>query len=437
MTTPPAAEPAFLYPSSRQFPFDEACEQTVRALAARDWNVPGITVGFDVYGSGETKYRLARTIAGDDFRLQFGRIQGRTGRWNDTAAVARLTIPGKELSVYADESGPVLHVYAGDDWDRDKDRFINGLKVHSKLNREARWYLRYTGSCDCRGARHTHPGRRAPVLVNDSDLGREYDRRPGEPAVYPTLQVFGEFTRWLTATLLPRILQTPTARPGGSDRRDFFTAPAQPWTPELGSRIGPVFCFGESSDFERIRQGRRDPGRLDPAERYALAGTGYRLLPLSTPNDGTVPETAYDGYLWCGTGTVTALTPVQALRIPGHIRTSSERFAFQITPRSADGIWIADNAPYETRRTELFTQIKPRQRLTDPELADAERARARTLIPVTAYTGGYTDPVILINRELAFNEISLASGPWPERHRNTPARRRPSAGPSARQDRQP
>lgn len=34
----------FLYPTSRKFPFDDACGDVVRGLEARNWDVPGITV---------------------------------------------------------------------------------------------------------------------------------------------------------------------------------------------------------------------------------------------------------------------------------------------------------------------------------------------------------------------------------------------------------
>ena len=87
MTTATSMEPRFLYPQSRQFPFDEVCEQIVRALEERNWSVPGITVDFDVYGTGDEKYRLVRHIKGDDFKLWFCRPQALMGRWNDTAAV--------------------------------------------------------------------------------------------------------------------------------------------------------------------------------------------------------------------------------------------------------------------------------------------------------------------------------------------------------------
>ena len=156
--------PTFLYPKSRQFPFDEVCEQIVRALEERNWRVPGIKVEFDTYGRGTRQYRLVRYIKGDDFRLWFCRVQANMGDWNDTAAINEIVIPGKDLRVYEDESGPTLYVYVGRNWRRDREAFINHSKVNSKLMGEPRTYLKYSGSCDCRaaGTPHAHNRRRPP-----------------------------------------------------------------------------------------------------------------------------------------------------------------------------------------------------------------------------------------------------------------------------------
>ena len=127
--------PKFLYPHSRQFPFDEVAEKIVRAIERRNWKVPGITIEFDTYGSGEAKYQKVRYITGNNFRLYFCRIQGRLDySWNDTAALQSICIPKQILEVYSDESGPEYYLYVGDDWDTDKDWFMNSHKVHAKLH---------------------------------------------------------------------------------------------------------------------------------------------------------------------------------------------------------------------------------------------------------------------------------------------------------------
>ncbi len=209
----------FLYPKSRQFPMDEVCERIVRELEKRNWDVPGITVEHDTYGSGDEKMTLVGKIDGADFRLLFGRPQGLAPggrfRFNDVAAVSELTIPGKDLNVYEDESGPTLYLYVGNDWEKDRERFMNGPKVNSKLYGEPKTYLEYEGQCGCRqtgsfaGVFHTHPDRRPPLLVHTNDIGREYDRERDEPETFMTGSVMEEFRRYLTDVVLKTIMSHP------------------------------------------------------------------------------------------------------------------------------------------------------------------------------------------------------------------------------------
>ncbi len=425
-------ELTFLYPKSRQFPFDEVCEQIVRALEERNWSVPGLIINFNVYGTGAQKYRLVQYIKGDSFKLHFGRPQTRMGNWNDIAAVTEIVIPRQELHVYEDESGPTYYVYVGKDWDSDKEQFLNGSKVNSKLNGKPRTYLKYKAGCDCRATaevgfsatdfvdawssrdaenlaalNHTHLGHRSPMLIHDNDLGREYEPKRGEAASYRTNDVFTEFAQWLKDNLLAQIL----AQPVPDEKVDFFREVVTPYV----DTVGPIFCFGEGRDAQRVHQGKLDISELPLGDRYGLLGSGYRLLNLMVHNDGTIPEIAYDGFLWCGIGEITGETPINTLTVPGHYSwLDRERFVFRITPTRADGIYVADHAPYEKCREELFNEIKPRDRLTDEELAEAYLARARTIIPITEYAGGYKQPVVLINRELGFDEVELVSGSWPE-----------------------
>lgn len=193
-------EPRFLLPKSRQFPFDEAVELIVKRLKEREFEVPGISVKFYSYGPSNS-YEMIESIEGEDFRLRMGRIQGRAdSNFNDVAAVSDLFIPGKELNVYHDNSGPTFYLYVGNDWERDKEGFTHSTKVHSKLRGEPRTYLRYTGSCRKDG-RSYFVGRTSPFLVHDNDLGREYDPKPGEPKLFNTNEVFEEFTKFLQGKL--------------------------------------------------------------------------------------------------------------------------------------------------------------------------------------------------------------------------------------------
>jgi len=439
----------FLYPKAEQFPFDEVCGKIVHELAKRHWQVPGIRVGLDEYGEGDSKYRMVSKIEGRDFKLWFCRVQGSApgGRFNDIAAVTELVIPKKELHVYEDESGPTFYLYVGNNYARDRERFMNGSKVNSKLHKEPRIYLKYKGGCDCHATAgaafeaigfltatisgdkdklarltHTHSGRRSPLLVHDNDLGREYEpergkwnwlkwrRESGDPVMFKTADIMAEFKQYLEENVLKKIL----AQPIPAEKFDILAGPEPIPFPES---VGPFFCFGGYEEAKRIVKGRRDPSKLKSEDRYALSGNGHRLIHLGTRNDGTVPEIAYDGFLWCGLGDVTKETEVDSLVAYDYYgRTGKGQHLFRVKPNRANGIYIADHAQYLKRRKELGEAMEEgRDTFTDEEVADFVRARARTIVPISEYRGGYEEPIILVNRELSFDEVELVSGSHEER----------------------
>lgn len=423
-----AKEPTFLYPRSRQFPFDEICERIVRELERRNWNVPGIEVDFDVYGSGESRYRMVSHLKGLDFKLWFSRIQGSTGNgYNDKAAVTEIVIPQKELHVYEDESGPTFYTYVGDDWENDKDRFMNGSKFNSKRNGKLRTYLEYKGTCRCgsnAGASfeaiglitsmisgdtrkiaqmgHSHSKRRSPLLVHTNDLGREYDLEEGDPAEFLTSAVMEEFTLWITENVLDVIKKHPVS----SSMANMF--PEDKYIPYPKS-IGSLFTFGGRKDENRIKQGKKDRNQLRKEDRYGLSGNGYRLVSLDVGNDGTFPELAYDGFKWCGIGKIDPCTPFDSFNIPGGGYSSSncEEFVIQINPKNANGIYIVDMGTREEYKKKIFEENPEQKFLTNGQYFESLRVSARTLIPITEYKGDYREPVVLINREIGFEEVEI------------------------------
>lgn len=402
----------FLYPTSRQFPVDEVCERIVRELEKRNWNVPGITVSFDDYGSGDQKFRTVRHIKSRDFRLWFCRVQCTMpgGRWNDTAAVTEMVIPTKKLDVYDDESGPTFYLYVGRDYETDRERFMNGSKVNSKLNNEPRMYLKYKGSADREGE-YTYSKRRSPYLVHDNDLGREYGLEGNEPKLLMTSDVMNEFRKYLTDVVLKAIVSHPIP----VEVVDIMAPVPKTAFPES---VGPIFCFGEYRDGKRITQGKVDASQLPEADRYGLTGSGYRLVPLGVSTGVAIPEIAYEGFLWCGLGEVTPEMPPEELEIPGGDRGSKrDGFVIRLKPDRADGIYIADHAAYEKRRKEIGDAMETgRDRFTDVEVSDFTCARGRTIIPIAEYKGGYEQPVVLVRRELSLDEVEIVSGPHRERY---------------------
>ena len=386
----------FLYPKSRQFPFDEVCEQIVRALEARAWKVPGFVVEFLDYGSGAQKLRYVSKIQSDqaaidlghhDVMIEFGRPQGTLPgrRWNDVAAVNEVRLPRRSLRVYEDESGPTYNIYVGAAWEQDRSTWWP--RPNSRLNKEPRLCVRYAGMPHYQGAR-------AADLDCVGDY-REYPPEGDEPRSFRTAEVMEEFRSYLHAVILPAVEAYPVVAALDAN----VEPPPIPMPPiPMPVGMGPFFTYGEPRDARRIELGKKCLDELPLADRYGMSGNGWRLAPLGIRRGDDLPEVAFDGFLWCGT------TP----NVPGgHSRGFSDLLV-KVTPKDARGVYVADHAAYEKRRTAIAATFKDqRDRFTDDEVNDFIRARACTIMPITAYKGDYEDPVYLINRELSFDEVEV------------------------------
>jgi hypothetical protein len=88
-----------------------------------------------------------------------------------------------------------------------------------------------------------------------------------------------------------------------------------------------------------------------------------------------------------------------------------EKYVLKIKPNRANDIYIVDYALYDKRRAEITVTLGERNSFTNAEVGDMHRAAARTLIPIAEYKGGFEKPVVLIDRELSFDEVEIVSGP--------------------------
>lgn len=388
--------PTFLYPHSRQFPFDEVVEKIVKAIEMRNWKVPGIKIEFDTYGSGEAKYQMVRSIIGDNFKLYFSRIQGKLdSKWNDVAAVHSIYIPKQNLEVFSDESGPIYYLYVGENWEADKEWFMNSSKVNSKLDKEPRRYLKYSG-------KRNYYKRRAKELVADNDLNREYSPEGNEPVCINLEQKFNEFTEYLEEFVLGYIVNFEEAK--------IILPPTS--KEEIIPYEGPwpiVFSICDSSDAERIAIGMKNPKDLPPERRHAYIGDGHRLVSLDVPCKGRFPKIAYEGFIWCDVNQKQNLTQDSKFTA-GVMRAMYSYFDTQyivsIKLKYANQVYVVDDSKFEETRQKLFKDIAPRDTLTDEELYQAYASRGATIVPITKYKGNFESPIVLINRELEFEEIN-------------------------------
>ena len=74
-------------------------------------------------------------------------------------------------------------------------------------------------------------------------------------------------------------------------------------------------------------------------------------------------------------------------------------------PKSANDIYIADFSGQEEYRKRIFNKNPKQDRLSEKQYSELERIPARTIIPISEYKGGFKEPVVLIARELFFDEV--------------------------------
>ena len=370
-------KPKFLYPHSRQFPFDEVAEKIVRELKKRNFDIPGIEVELDLYGSGEEKYIYVSMIKGADFKLWFCRVQGQLSKSkNDIAAIHEIKIPRQELCVYEDESGPTYRIYVGDDWEKDKEWFFNTIKIHAKLRGESKKYLIYSGN--------TYKSR-ALYLLPDKDLGREYEPEEGEPQRIEVKDVFSNITEYLTKNVLEYILKFPEA--------EVIVDPKIEEVIPYKGKHTLLYSLCNGKDKYIIDTGKKNPLELPPEKRCVRFGMRGIWCDINT--DGKItPEATKSDFL---PEVVWSMDWISSLHIVA------------IRPKYANGIFVIDESKFEERRQELFKQIAPRDTLTDEELDSAYDARKATEIPVNDYKGDYKKPIVIITRELDFDEIEWVS----------------------------
>lgn len=370
-------KPKFLYPHSRQFPFDEVAEKIVRELKKRNFDIPGIEVELDSYGSGEEKYIYVSMIKGADFKLWFCRVQGQLSKSkNDIAAIHEIKIPRQELCVYEDESGPTYRIYVGDDWEKDKEWFFNTIKIHAKLRGESKKYLIYSGN--------TYKSR-AVYLLPDKDLGREYEPEEGEPQRIEVKDVFSNITEYLTKNVLEYILKFPEA--------EVIVDPKIEEVIPYKGKHTLLYSLCNGKDKYIIDTGKKNPLELPPEKRCVHFGMRGIWCDINT--DGKItPEATKSDFL---------------PEVVGNMDWISSLHVVAIRPKYANGIFVIDESKFEERRQELFKQIAPRDTLTDEELDSAYDARKATEIPVNDYKGDYKKPIVIITRELDFDEIEWVS----------------------------
>lgn len=370
-------QPTMVYPTSRQFPFDSLGARIIGELELRYWKVPGIKITVDVYGSGKEKMQRISDIEGEEFLLHF-----------DYTGLRQIVIPYKELEVYSDESGPTMYYYVGSDYEGEKNWFKHSIKTNSKLRGEPRRYLRYSG-------RHNHTGQRAEYLYHDNDLNREYDPKGTEPTQFRVDEVFEEINEYLQF-ILDYILQFP-------ELNYEALPPIEANTESVYTGIFDKVYMPVDWRMKDHIQSYFDGETIEDKHFYAVE-PNRRLCGLRVPG---MDRICYDGFVWADPN-INNKEIKNAHDLVENVEDSQYTLGFHVNsvlvvkPKYNNDIYVVDDAEFENKRQEFF---KHTDRLTDDELNECYIARAKTLVPIDKYTGGYKCPIVLFNREVEFDEV--------------------------------
>jgi hypothetical protein len=387
------------------FPWDQLSRDIVCLCEQRNWSVPGLIITRDTYGSGNRKVHQVREIKHDDWNLYFCGVTGRIGKkYNNCSGLSSVTIPGHHMDVYEDWSGPSYYRYVGKNYETDKHEFMNGIRCNSRLKNKPKTYLKYTGAdgkITPYGGTYRDDSKRMPkYLMHDNDMQREYSLEGDEPTQFGTHEIFNMFCEYLRETIIPHIQQYPRTLEIGKCDIGWEEPILRPFDQ-------PLICFSKIDDWkqaERIMQGMKDPEKLDEEDRHASFGSKQRLVPLDIR--GKYPKIANEGFIWADPNQSVETLEDLADWFP-YSSDFGDPYLVYIKLKYMNDVYIADYDNWDATRKAMGPAVIKRGtgRYTSREVARGYIALGRSIIPIAEYEGNFKDPVILIERELDFDEI--------------------------------
>jgi len=337
-----------------------------------------------MHESGDGVFRSISTIETDNFRVWNCRPTGVNylDRFHDNSRPTEIIIkPLKlEVSLYGDSSG----IYVS----KDGKKYTN-----------ARW--------------RTHFGTGYSNDFERDDLHRTYSGpNPGAPEKGysndgwhddKTHLSWQEIEDGAIVWMVDNVLN-PLRRSAKPESQEISPPEDEPFPEGI---VGPLYIFIEMEDMEKISRIGFEPEKAYPDERKAVRPS-RRLFSLGIPLGEGVPKEAYDGFIWCGVGEITEKTNMDQLQITDNTISKDRLFGRNeglavIKLKTATDVYIVDWQEWDNYRDRTFTE--EHTRLTNQEFVEMYQAVGKTMVPITAYNGGYKKPVVLIGRDLELDEI--------------------------------
>jgi hypothetical protein len=375
----------------------------VDELIARNWDVPGVTVRFHYCGTGDAKFIAVDSITTQHARIDFT-VDGR---------IIRVVGGRRQLDVWWGPTGfSSIHVhdYTGSDWEADAADFMTDEhKSYRYPSGVPRNYASYRGACNCTnlqgaifsslqplvkivlgrpnpfaGVMHEHNGEVSPWLVLEGPQGTKIQH-------YHTADVLRERRRWLEHMMLAPIRGSLLP----DEVRDVLIEEPIPFP----AGLGPFYTFATPSDVDRWTRAHHEPASLRPEQRFGMSNLsrfGFSRL----YRDAALPEPLWQGAIACGFGGVSV--GASSANASGPVSADNwDTHSIQVEPAFANNIYVGDGSVYGNPDAREYADGNEHY----AALVEADRRVASTIVPVTDYQGNYRWPVLLIGRELAFDEI--------------------------------
>lgn len=192
-------EQVFVFPETIQYEYiDEAYLLLCQEIAKKDFSVEGVDIFINAYFDGKRCFSYLSDIFVRELDVRL--VAGRMGRKRQGRAcfVEKVYLPGRNLSLFDDFSGPKYELYSGAQWKRDRERF----RFLSESERQT-ICLEYEGSATETGG-YRNRGMLCPFLVKKGSFtGFSSALVTEQKKSYRTEEVFVVFSAYLLERVLP------------------------------------------------------------------------------------------------------------------------------------------------------------------------------------------------------------------------------------------
>lgn len=348
---------------------NQAKRKIEEALYRRNWQVPGIKVDFiyDYDMEGNHTLRVS-TITADPKLCADVRVNS----WS-------VRVRGMEMSLHEDNSGS-LEVYCGDDWDKDRNEFVNGKRFHRKMDGKSRIVLQY----------NTHRGYKFEA-TDDCSRGHFPSGSELEPMSYSIPAVEKDMLVGLND-----MLDYIESHPEQDVDKSLFAEPNPTYlTNELFA--GSKFRTHVSNDVAyRLKENNKK-------SNHGMDG-GWRLLDLSIspPKNHPYANLMNEGFTYCSIEWPNG-------KIDDHNwHYNWDKKTAGVNLKKVDNVFVVDQAQAEKFKEQWFQNNPGIDTMDNAGYQQMLIERAATMVHINDYKGGFEKPVVVICRVLSKDELVLS-----------------------------